>query len=76
MREPKRLSLSYEQITKLGPEMLEPLQGMLDDETLGRCVHLGRFLKRIGALKRTRHVADEEMEAIFRDTADSCNAAR
>jgi hypothetical protein len=70
LKEPKRLSLSYEQITKLGPKMLEPLQGMLDDETLARIAHLGRFLERLGGLKLTRHVTDEEMEAIFRDTAD------
>ena len=70
MRKPKRLSLSYEQITKLGPKMLDPLQGMLDDETLARCAHLGRFFERLGGLKQTRHVTHEEMEAIFRDTAD------
>jgi len=74
--ESKRLSLSYEQITPMEPEELKRMatEGLLDDATLERIAHLGRFFARIGKLAGDAKVGDaftdEELDVIWRDTAD------
>jgi len=76
MKELKRLSLSYEQITPMKQEELEKLAtaGLLDDETLARIAHLGRFFTRIGELAGDAVIGDvfteAELQFIWRDTAD------
>jgi hypothetical protein len=78
-----KLSLSYEQITPTNPEELERLAtaGLLDDEALARIDHLGRFFARLGELMadegaRVRDVfTEEELQVIFRHTADPSDAA-
>ena len=55
-------------------------EGMLDDETFTRIRHLGRFFERVGraALKPKLKVgevfSEEELQAIWRETAEDDNA--
>ena len=68
------MTLSYEQILATGSEELERLAtaGLLDDETLERIAHVGRFYACIGKLAGDAVIGDvftdEEAEAIWRDT--------
>ena len=71
-------SLSYEEISATQPEELERLAvaNLLDDATLARIAHLGRFFARIAELcPAAAKVGDvfmeQELQAIWRDTADS-----
>jgi hypothetical protein len=73
----KQQSLSYEEISATQPEELERLavMGLLDDATLGRIAHLGRFYGRIGELcpadtKIGDTFTEQELQVIWRDTAD------
>ena len=72
----KQRSLSYEEILQ-GQEEVERLAvaKLLDDATLARIAHLGRFFSRIAELcPATAQVGDvfteQELQAIWRDTAD------
>jgi hypothetical protein len=73
----KQRSLSYEEISATQPEELERLavEGLLDDATLARIAHLGRFFSRIGELcpaaaKVGDTLTEPELQAIWRDTAE------
>lgn len=70
-------SISYEDLGKVDQTELERLAraGMLDDATLGRIAHLGRFLGRLGSLAPTDLkigdvFSEDELQAIWRETAD------
>jgi len=75
-------SLSYAELFAMGPEEIEELEplavaGLLDDATLERFVHLGRFFTRVGELvPADTNVEDAltepELQAIWRETADPC----
>ena len=73
----KQRSLSYETILKMQPEEIGRLAAakLLDDATLARIAHLGRFFTRVGELcPSTAKVEDlfteQELQVIWRDTAD------
>jgi hypothetical protein len=78
----KQRSLSYAELFAMGPEEIEALEplavaGLLDDATLERFVHLGRFFTRLGKLvPADKNPGDElteaELQAIWRETADPC----
>jgi hypothetical protein len=70
--------LSYEEISSTQPEELErlALARLLDDATLARIAHLGRFFARIAELcpaatKVGDVFTEQELQAIWRDTAAS-----
>jgi hypothetical protein len=48
----KQQSMSYEEICRAQPEKVERLamKGLLDDATLARLAHLGRFFSRLAEL--------------------------
>ena len=73
----KSQSLSYEEISGTQPEELERLAvaGLLDDATLARIAHLGRFFSRIvelcpAATKVGDMFTEQELQVIWRNTAD------
>lgn len=72
-------SLSYQELTQMDHDELENLvtKEMLDDETLARIGHLGRFLARIGEMMPANSevmvrdvLTEEEAQAMWRETAD------
>jgi hypothetical protein len=72
-------SLSYQELTQMDHDELESLvtKEMLDDETLARIGHLGRFLARIGEMMPANSevmvrdvLTEEEAQAMWRETAD------
>jgi hypothetical protein len=73
----KRQSMSYEEICRTRPKKLERLamKGLLDDATLARIAHLGRFFSRLAELcpeatKVEDTFTEQELQTIWRTTAD------
>jgi hypothetical protein len=70
-------SLSYEEIMQTEPEELKQLaeDELLDEQTLERIGHLGRFFQRIAELGPAGMtvgdlVTEDELQAVWRETAD------
>ena len=77
-KQQEKRSLSYEQLMSGNRAEIEKLgdADMLDDATLRRAAHLGRFFEQLGAsapnpdLKVGDVLTDDEVQKIWRDTAD------
>ncbi|MGE5166064.1 MAG: hypothetical protein ACM3Z4_15265 [Hyphomicrobiales bacterium] len=76
-----KLSYSYLELVSMyndDSDVLNELaeNGMLDDETLARAEHLGRFFRRVREacrnpnLKVGDHLSDDEVQRIFDETAE------
>jgi hypothetical protein len=86
----KQQSLSYEELSRGGRELIERLaEGVpLDDATRARCEHLGRFFARLGQVvgQVADHVAgrtrlgavlsEDDLLKIWRETADEGSSPR
>ena len=76
----RRLSLSYEELSRAGRDELKRLveADLLDDPTRTRCVHLAKFFEKVsrmaGSVEATTMVVDvlseEVLQKIWRETAD------
>jgi hypothetical protein len=76
----RRLSLSYEELSRTGRDELKRLveADLLDELTRARCVHLARFFEKVsqtaGPMAVSARVADvlseEDLQKIWRETAD------
>jgi hypothetical protein len=76
----RRLSLSYEELSRAGRDELKRLveADLLDEPTRARCVHLARFFEKVsqmaGPMAVTAIVGDvlseEQLQKIWRETTD------
>jgi hypothetical protein len=69
-------SMSYQEIMKTNPEELEEIADTLDDDTLARIGHIGRFMIEVGnrmpnpSLTLGDVFTEEELQEIWRQTAE------
>ena len=76
----RRLSLSYEELSRAGRDELKRLveADLLDEPTRARCVHLARFFEKVsqmaGPMAVTAIVGDvlseEQLQKIWQETTD------
>ena len=75
----RRLSLSYEELSRAGRDELKRLveADLLDEPTCARCVHLARFFEKVSRMAGPMAVsavvgdvlAEEDLEKIWGETA-------
>lgn len=76
----RRLSLSYEELSRTGRDELKRLveADLLDELTRARCVHLARFFEKVSQMAGPMAVgaivgevlSEEDLQKIWRETAD------
>lgn len=76
----RRLSLSYEELSRAGRDELKRLveADLLDEPTRARCVHLAKFFEKVSQMAGPKAVSaivgdvlsEEQLQKIWRETTD------